>query len=260
MLQASPEHYFISKSAPTFCAYRFFASFILCSFLYTLSLASSQPLSPTTNRYIVTFFFVMATEIDISDVEDIASYINQLNGAERYTLHQREAAAKISGIPVFSGGVLTYSNTSGQIILPRTQPETQLILIITTRVSPAITHGNTITEWRTSPRYPTQWYQLTRTMVTKQKGMWTIRPIEDPPITIPKEAIVILAHPSQVSIPTGTSSTNGGEHLVLPHILVQQKALSPAIPTLNTVAINRFFTPLPDLAATTANKYLLIPF
>jgi hypothetical protein len=129
-----------------------------------------------------------------------------------------------SGIFVTYAGYLNVSDIFGDISFPYKQTKPIINILITPKVEPVMTAGNTVDHWIVSPKTPSSMvtFELKQDGVTKL-DYWDNR-VSDLPTNgeIPIETIIILAKPHHVYIPMGITPTQPSVNMVLPDIYVKK--------------------------------------
>lgn len=204
----------------------------------------------------ISWFFTAKSSVETEfPTRFLADIIGVPGAADRAILRQRDIAAYVSGIVIFYAGRITYSDMNGQVMLPLLEPTDTLMLFVTERITPKISHGNTVESWSVSPRYSREAFSITRV----QEGssfMWNIERIVAEE-RIPYDAIVICVDPEIIEIPIGKWPTVSGINLMLPNIYVTG-AISSSTSALNSIAVSRFFRPTHQWFAHAPERYVMV--
>jgi len=232
---------------------------VLCAALEHTMQAAELPGTGTSSPHVITFFFKPKEAIPATLPQDeLLSYINTPSKFHYALLQQHRAAETTAGIYILYAGGITYSDSNGQVTVPRIQESDELTMIITARISPVVTHGNTVDYFTLKDGYPAQVYHSRRVnSTTTGQLVWSITEQPLTTIRIPSFALVILAPPEAVILPDQECPAEPGPNLILPDIRIDGYIHTFA-PALNTIPISRFFAQFHTWLARTDGTYARI--
>ena len=213
-------------------------------YYYFLILLLGASFSPITSDPIVCFFFKAEQNIDI-----IADNLKKPGNLAHHSIHKIVQHVPIAGIYATYSGYIATSNETGEVRFPRKHRENNITIIVTPAIEPIALFDNTLLHWKLLPHVPAEMYKLQETYnSTNKEYEWTSQKI-DLPIdnTIPLAAIVILAKPKNVFIPSETTKTLKSANLVLPPIYVK-KGINIMTEGINTLIFRHLFRPVEEKA------------
>lgn len=149
------------------------------------------------------------------------------------------------GIFATYAGDLNMSNADGQIIFLRKHIQPFVYLLITDKITPVMMAGNTINKWNIEDKSAARMYKIERNDENKNGlSYWSTEEVPLPDnLTIPNEAITIIAKPKNVYVAEGISFTENSPNLVLPSIYIK-KDIRPNDNALYILNLRQFFGPL----------------
>lgn len=131
----------------------------------------------------------------------------------------------VSGIFSTYFGFLNASDVNGQTTFPRKQSKPVLEIIVTNRITPVMMFQATVSHWELIPGIPAAMYHVEQKEDPDTKLIfWDIQKVALPADNrIPlQEALIIIAKPQNVIIPTGITLTEPSANLNLPDMYVKQ--------------------------------------
>lgn len=173
-----------------------------------------------------------------------------------HTLVRITEQAPIAGIVGAYAGYIQASNENGQMIFPRKQTDEKLFLLITPEIDPILLFPHTVKEWHVSPGKPHAYFKINRE-TDSETGLtyWNVaEEILDTQKPIELEAVILLAQPQDLVVPTGITLTNTATNLLLPTIY-SQNSLDTSLAAVTLMNIAYLFNPV-DLCATKKDTYM----
>ena len=181
--------------------------------LLLLRVLDSMP-NPT-----ISFFFH-----DQPDAMKITERLKKPGKIAKHTIHGITQHSSISGICATYSGYIAVSNYNGEIQFPRRHRESMLNLLVTTEMEPITLFDNTVDHWELKPGNPAQLYSLTQ--IYDQKNEHEAWNIQRESIAthnkIPLTALVIIAKPTNITLPLGIHPTTKTANMVLPPLYVKK--------------------------------------
>lgn len=182
------------------------------------------------------------------DCSSIPFDVNRLSHPGKLVRHMLQNTCNAQtpvGILATYYGFISLSDADGEISFPLKHASPALTLVVTTAISPSIMHGNTISHWELDPTKPCEIYSFERIHdVEKNIMFWHVKPAEPlPDCKIPLDALIIIAEPEYVYIPTGISLAQQGTNIVLPDIYIKY-GINKIKSDLYWLNIIHFFGPL----------------
>lgn len=204
--------------------------FILVLFAHTLT---ADPL--------IYFFFSPYPYVDYNTQK----MAKKLHNPQKLTAYQQKLGIipKVDGIYCSYAGYLTVSSLHGRVEFPRKHSTNELIMIVTPRITPVISVGNTLDHILMDPA--AHMYTYTRITDTKLgKSFWRVEVTKQPDDRIvPSNALIVFAQPKKIYIPTGITYTHQSPHMILPPIYVK-KGIAYADRALYILTVKQFFAPI----------------
>jgi len=175
-------------------------------------------------------------------------YVTTLKKPGKIASQQLHSSLKkniASGIFSTYSGFLSTSDLNGETEFPRKHEETKVELVITDKITPNIITENTVHHWDLVPGVPTEIYSMERKLDEKtQLYYWDTKKIPLPANgRVSRFAIVIIAKPEDIYVPTGATVANNKPNLVLPTIYVK-KGIKIYSSTLYVLNLKNFFGPI----------------
>lgn len=168
---------------------------------------------------IVSFFFKA-----LPDTEHIAQKLNQPGKIAKHTINGIAQHNSIAGICVTYSGYIDISDDNGQVSFPRKHTANVADIIVTTRIEPVQLFENTIKHWRLPTEAPTSRY-LVKEVYDEKSNQYSWH-TEKAPLPsdhiIPLSALVIIAKPSHIVIPSEINTTIKTANLMLPPVYVKK--------------------------------------
>lgn len=133
--------------------------------------------------------------------------------------HRHKQPTKVGVIALYNGNI-AFSDNDGKIVFPRTTQQDSFSLVITHDIEFIYDIGNTVRELRVPQKEAYAMYSIKR-IEDKETGasLWDVEPMElQSTRRIPLHAIIILAKPENIFIPTGVTISNNQPNLQLPTI------------------------------------------
>jgi hypothetical protein len=154
----------------------------------------------------------------------MADKLTQPGKIAKHTIHGITQHSPLAGICVTYSGYVDISDNNGQISFPRKHTANEADIIITTALEPVPLFENTIQHWRLSPETPTSRYMLKEIYDEKNNEYaWHAKKAPLPSdYIIPLSAIVIIAKPSHIVIPSEINKTIKTANLTLPPVYVKK--------------------------------------
>jgi len=178
---------------------------------------------------IITFFLKpFPKENNTQAAEKIAEKrvkkLGKVKKLPKYTLRAATQSHFTSGVFCTYGGYLAISDLNGQIIFPRKHKAPKITLIITKHIVPIVMLENTVHHWEISAPNKTKIYTIERKLdVAAKTHFWDVKEAEVPKDKIiPTDAIVIVAKPKHIYLPTGITITTKNPQLLLPDVYVKR--------------------------------------
>ena len=196
----------------------------------------------------------------IENKSDTQRYIHSFSKPGKIAEHSLEHIHKdnpLTGIFCLYGGYLTFSNTVGQVTLPRKQESSFIHLIVTTQITPMIMAYNTIDHWEIEIGTPTSMFLLERKEDPETNfTYWDVKKEALPADNrIPLESIILFAKPQHIVIPEGITLTSSSANLILPDIYLK-KGSNPASQALYVLNLRHFFGKVIPLYKKEPTRYM----
>jgi hypothetical protein len=139
-------------------------------------------------------------------------------------------------------GYLNSSNTAGQLKFPRKHNDSSFKLVITERIEPLFMLENTINTWSIPEKAKYAYYSIERKKDEKSNlYFWDVQEEKLPSDrALPLNAIMLIAKPEELYVPTGIVPTTNTPQIVLPQIFVKS-TIRLAENALSIVPIRQFF-------------------
>jgi hypothetical protein len=163
------------------------------------------------------------------------SFINAV-GKDRSWLDQ----PGVDGLQASYLGYIATSNKNGQITFPREQQSDIIYILVTPEIepefmiSPTLIHG-----WITKNNRPTAFYEISRKKHKELKTYYFDVKRLNIPRDIPKNTIVIFAHPNHIDVPLGISLNTYSTNFILPELQAQK--VDTTKNSLYTLSIKQYF-------------------
>lgn len=193
---------------------------------------------------LITIFF---RDYPAAQTEDDAAYSSHhiFGSPKKFARTQLEGTVcrnLKAGIWGSYAGFLELSNADGQLTFPRKHGEPMVLLIITQRITPIIMFEQTVHHWELMPSVPHAIYRYERLQDDETgRYYWNVTQVPSlPNPTIPSDAVILLAKPEHLYIPTGITLTHESPSLILPSIYVK-RGFNLASNTLYLLNINHLF-------------------
>lgn len=187
-------------------------------YLILIMVLTGTPISLLCNP-IVSFFFK-----PLPNTDHMIQKLNKPGKIAKHTIHGITQHSPVAGICVTYSGYVDVSDNNGQISFPRKHTTNEADIIITTALEPVSMFENTIKHWRLSPETPTSRYLLKEIYDEKNNEYsWHTEQAPLPPDNIvPLSAIVIIAKPAHIVIPSEINKTVKTANLTLPPVYVKK--------------------------------------
>lgn len=155
------------------------------------------------------------------DPERVLKSMKKSTANATYTVQGLHNYIPTQGIFSIYAGFLNNSDYNGQTLFPLKHKGNTLYILITKSLEPITMFGNTIHHWEVLPAAPARFFKCELTANNNKEQFWHIQEVPLPENNvIPLEAIVIIADPRYVTVPTGTSIATKGPNLILPDIYI----------------------------------------
>jgi hypothetical protein len=168
---------------------------------------------------IISFFFKPQP-----DAQKMVKKLNKPGKIAKHTIDGITQHSPIAGICVTYSGYLDVSDENGQVSFPRKHTADQADIIITTAFEPVPLFEKTIQHWRLSKKANASRY-LIKEVYDEKNNEYTWH-TEQAPLPsddiIPLSAIVIIAKPSHIVIPSEIHKTVKTANLTLPPVYVKK--------------------------------------
>ncbi len=139
-------------------------------------------------------------------------------------------------------GFLELSNADGQLTFPRKHIDPVIHLVITPQITPIIMFEQTVHHWELTPdtQYEIYRYEQDRDEDTA-RYYWRVTKVPTfKDNIIPSDAVILLAKPQHLYVPTGITLTHESPNLLLPYIYVK-RGFNLASNSLYLLNINHLF-------------------
>ena len=163
----------------------------------------------------------------------------------------------IAGIFSSYFGFLNVSDQNGQTMFPRKQSKSIIKLVISNKITPIIMFQNTVSHWELVPGVPAALFECEQKEDEETKlTFWDITQATLPENNqIPsQDALIIIAKPHNVMIPTGITLAPMGANLILPELYVK-KSIQTARNALYMLNLSFLFRPVDLLYKKAATSY-----
>ena len=165
----------------------------------------------------ITFFFRPS-----SDIEKMMHTLKKPGSLAKNTLNGMINHSSIAGIPVLYSGFITTSDYDGEVIFPRRHQKAAVTIVVTPELLPIALFENTVHHWDLIPGVPVAMYLCEQKYNDKTEQYYCeIRETSVPmDRKIPLEALIIVAKPKNIIIPSGATPTRETANLVLPPLYI----------------------------------------
>lgn len=155
---------------------------------------------------------------------ELENKLNKPGKIARQNVHHQYNENIVDGIFSTYGGFIDISDVNGQTSFPLKHAKPRIILVVTTKITPIIMSGNTIHHWELEEGTPADLYLIEKKQDDKTKLFyWDAQSYVYPKDRkISAEALVLLARPKDIYVPTGISIARKSTHLILPTIFVKK--------------------------------------
>lgn len=192
-------------------------------------------------------FFIKPYPIDAHNeyTQSIVKKFGQPGKLAKQALYGLGRDHFVTGIFSSYAGYMNSSDINGQTSFPRKHAAPKVYLLITTKMTPIIMLGNTIHHWELEKGTPAQMLSAERKQDKETKLFyWDVQEVALPKDNrIPLEAIVVIAEPRHLYVPTGITPTVESANLILPPLYTKRglDTLTNAFYLLN---LKHFFGPV----------------
>ncbi len=209
-------------------------------YYYTLFLLVSSLASHIAADPIICFFFK-----SIEDQQKIAHKLKKPGKLAHHTINGIANHIPIAGIYATYSGYITISDENGEIRFPRKHRDNSANIIVTQSIEPIPLFENTIQQWNLIPQEAAEMYGLVEVYDDKTKEYsWQTHRMNIPHDNkIPSSAIIILAKPKNIVIPSETVKTVKSANLMLPPVYVK-KGINIMSQGVHTLTIRYLFRPV----------------
>jgi hypothetical protein len=156
--------------------------------------------------------------------EKIVESLKRPDVIATHSFHSIIEQTPIAGIFATYAGYITVSDYSGEVIFPRKHQKAGVEIIVTTAIMPVSLFENTIDHWNLVPNVPATMYSCEEKYDENTKTYyWETQELPLPTNRkIPLSAIVIIARPRNIIIPSEKVTTLKTANLTLPPIYVEK--------------------------------------
>jgi hypothetical protein len=165
----------------------------------------------------ITFFFRPS-----SDIEKMMHIFKKPGNLAKSMVNGMVNHSSIAGISVLYFGYITASDYNGEVIFPRKHQKSAVTIVVTPELFPVALFENTVHHWELIPGVPVAMYVCEQKYNDKtEEYYWDSKEISVPmDRKIPLEAIIIVAKPKNIIIPSGITPTRETANLVLPPLYI----------------------------------------
>lgn len=196
---------------------------------------------------ILSFFFVpYPTAFPLEHAQEISSKLAKPGFIAKHTVYNQHNPTPVAGIFSTYAGYINVSDTNGQTEFPLMHFKFPgVTLIITTKLTPIIMGGNTISHWELEEGTPATLFTVEKKQDDKTKLFYwnTIEKIYPENRRIPLDSLIIIARPPDIYVPIGATLARRSPHLLLPDLYVK-KGIKLVGNTLYMLNLNHFFGPI----------------
>jgi hypothetical protein len=189
--------------------------------------------------------------------ESLMNKLRKPHGIAKQTLTGLLHHCPITGIFSSYFGYLNASDHNGQTSFPRKQSKPLLHLVITNKITPIIMFQYTISHWELVPGTPAVMYSCEQKEDPETRLVfWDVK--EEPLPSnnqIPlQDALIIIAKPTNIIVPTGITLTEQSANLILPEMYVK-KGIQTTRNALYILDLSLFFQPINILYKKAKSSY-----
>jgi hypothetical protein len=162
-----------------------------------------------------------------------------------------------SGIFSSYFGFLNVSDQNGQTVFPRKQSKPVLEIIITNKITPIMMYQSTVSHWELVPGAPAEMYHAEQQEDPDTKlTFWNIEKVPLPADNhIPlQDALIIIAKPQNIMVPTGITLSEPSANLILPDMYIK-KSIETARNAIYVLNLSFLFRPIDLLYKKEKIKY-----
>jgi hypothetical protein len=208
--------------------------FYIVAFLLTTDTLSSQ-----TAPYSITFF-----------IQPLPAHLTQTQQQKQQSMsiaitHEFDPHGLHKGVYVTYLGYMTYSNSFGQVIVPRKTAQDTLQVLVTQDLKPvpiSVDRPNTLLGFIVDPKAHASYYTYYLQQNPETELLtWYVTEEPVPEGLIPAQTLIIFEDPEHIIIPVGTTSTYSRDNLVLPTVYITPTA-QPALQALRFLKLRKFFS------------------
>lgn len=165
----------------------------------------------------------------------------------------------VEGLVATYFGWWTYSDYHGQVVFPLHHEQPKLLVVITPKISPILTHDHMVEGFFIPPDVTYDVYNFERT-IRKNSAEWTIKKSSLPAQKkVPLNALVILAKPEDIPIHEGSfPGIKSGTDFVLPPLTIAHDT-KLVMDALHSLTLNRYFSPVDRIMVTSKARYAFVP-
>jgi hypothetical protein len=177
--------------------------------------------------------------------EKIVSNLTKPDALATHTINGIINHVPIAGIFATYAGFITTSDYNGEVIFPRKHTKPVVDIIITTEIIPVALFENTIDHWRLAKGVHAEMYRFTEHYNKEtDEYFWQSERIDLPADKkIPLSAMIIIAKPNNIFIPSETAPTIKSANLVLPTLYVE-KGINIVLNSTYILHIRHLFKPV----------------
>ena len=163
----------------------------------------------------------------------------------------------VSGIFVTYGGYLNVSNELGSVSFPLSHTKPEMTILVTNRLTPIMTAGNTVGYWELDTNTDAQMFIIEKKEdMETHASFWMTSSVPLPADRhIPTAAIVILAKPENIYVPLGAAPMHVNPNLILPDIYVKI-GMNPIAHSLYMLNLTHLFSPVRYLYKQDPARYM----
>ncbi len=204
---------------------------------------------------IISFFFREYPAYQLAPA--MIEKLKKSNGIAKQSLNGFIHHNVISGIFSSYFGFLNTSDQNGQTVFPRKQSKPVLEIIITNKITPIMMFQSTISHWELVPGIPAAMYHAElKEDPDTQLIFWNIEKVPLPADShIPlQDALIIIAKPQDIMVPTGVTMSEASANLILPDMYIK-RGIQTARNALYVLNLSFLFRPIDLLYKKEKTKY-----
>lgn len=179
------------------------------------------------------------------ETQKVTTKLRKAGKIAKHTINGLSGHPIVAGIIATYGGFLDISDQNGLIAFPRKHTAQKLYILITPQMTPITMFAQTIHHWELNPGIPAQMFLIEKKIDEQtQKPFFDVQEVPLPENNIiPLEALVLVAKPTNMYIPTGITITHKSENWMLPDIYTK-KGINVVDNTLYLLNLSHLFKPV----------------